>query len=136
MLYSFLCLGVIVVFASLAGIFVNVMLYDFGIFMALLFYGLCFGTDYISTVRIKKFERYEANPIFCILSKRIGAVPSFVSIFAIGIIACAASYVILEDTVMAYMLSVCHLCIATTNYHTSKSMLQSSPQQHLEKNDP
>ncbi len=122
MLHHFFSIFVITIFSVLTGIFVNAMFNDFGISPALLFYAMAFLADYKTTIHVKNCQKYETNPLFGILCKKFGINISFTLIFAIGYIINIAFYYIIQDTILTYILGICHLCTGINNYHVSKKV--------------
>jgi len=106
----------------LTGVFVNGMFNDFGFVPAIVFYGIAFLADYKTTIIVKDYQRHETNPLFQIFSRRFNSNNiAFAMIFLIMVGVCIASYHILaEDTVLIYILGICHLCAGINNYHISK----------------
>lgn len=119
----------------MTGVFVNGMFNDFGILPALVFYAMAFLVDFKTTIHVKDYQRQETNPLFHIFSKYFGSKNiAFAMIFLIMIVICIASYYIIaeNDTVLIYILGICHLCAATNNYYISKRYKQKQQQRLLQ----
>ena len=110
------------VFAVLVGIIVNVFLNDYGIWLAIFVYICCFFVDYITTIRVKNYTIHEINPIFQLLNGRLDPTTSFMTILSIGIVINLVAFYIIQDTILAYILCIAHLCIAANNHHYSKKI--------------
>ncbi len=128
MLYHFFSTGVIAVFSVLSGILVNVFL-DLGIAPAFAFYGIVFLVDYMTTIRVKDYPKYETNRLFGIIFELYGARISFGVIFGIGITVNAISYCLTGDVILCYILGMCHFCTCINNCHVYKKLSSISREQ-------
>lgn len=122
MLHHFFSTGIIVIFSVLSGIVIHVLFNDYGVVLALAFYGIMFFIDYTSTVKVSNYEKYETNPLFSVLSKRLGNRLSFGVILAVGIIANITLYLLLHDFVFCYILGMCHVLCSVNNHFISKKI--------------
>ena len=125
MLYHFLLIMsyiVYAIFSVLVGIITNIFLNDYGIWLAIFVYICCFFVDYVTTIRVKNYTIHEINPIFQLLNNRLDSTTSFMTILSIGITINLVAFFIIQDTILAYILCMTHLCIAANNHHYSKKM--------------
>ena len=130
MLYHFFSIGVITVFSVLSGILINVFLDDLGIAPAFAFYGIMFLVDYMTTIRVKDYPKYETNRLFETTSRMFGTRISFGIIFAIGITINIISYCLIGDVILCYILGMCNFCTGVNNVHAFRK-LSVIPKEHL-----
>ncbi len=125
MLYHFLLITsytIYAIFSVLIGIIANVFLNDYGIWIAIFVYIGCFFVDYITTIRVKNYTKHEINPLFQVLNHKLDSTTSFMVILGIGVTVNLVAFYTIQDTVLSYILSIGHLCMAANNHHYSKKI--------------
>lgn len=120
----FLSIIITAIFSVLFGIVLKVLMIDYGVIAAFVLWGIAFTFDYLSTLSVKNYQTHETNPLFHIFSKYI---PNGISFLLIGVIAFLIQFIIFllfNDLIITYILTVVCFCTVFSNLNHRKNLLK------------
>lgn len=93
----------------------KVMIGSHGPVVAFVLWGAVFLSDFVSTVSIKNYDRYETNPLYRISMRYVSKRTGFVLV-GLGYLATQlAIFLIFDDLLLTYALIVGGVCVIISN---------------------
>lgn len=120
----FVTIFITITFSVFTAIILKIFLNDYGIILAFMLYGVSFAADSISTVLVPDYKKHETNQLFHLLEKYI---PTPITLITIGVVSILIQYFIFlmwNDLILSYILTVATFCTATANIYHRKNLLK------------
>jgi len=120
----FLSLLITAIFSVLFGIALKVLIVDYGVIAAFALWGMAYTFDFLSTISIKNYHTHETNQLFQIFSKYI---PNGISFLLIGIISFLVQcivFLLYDDLIITYIMTVACFCTVFSNLYHRKNLLK------------
>ena len=115
---------IITVFSVIFGIALKVALADYGAVVAFVLWGVAFFFDYVSTILVPHYQKYETNKMFHVLRKHMSDTKSFCIIGAVALAVQVSVYTIFSDLIITYIMTVSCVCTIISNLHARKKLLK------------
>jgi len=120
----FLSIIITAVFSVLFGIVLKVLIGDYGMIAAFTLWGAAFTFDFLSTVSIKNYKTHETNQLFHVFSKYLPNGMSFLLIGVIAFLIQVIVFLLFNDLIITYIMTVACFCTVLSNLHHRKNLLK------------
>ena len=120
----FLSLIITAIFSVLFGIVLKVFIGDYGVIAAFTLWGVSFTFDFLSTVSIKNYKTHETNQLFHVFSKYLPNGISFLLIGVLSFLIQCMVFLLFNDLIITYIMTVACFCTALSNTQHRKNLLK------------